>query len=65
MRYANLKEPIDGIERAIQGNAALSKRSAEFPYLPLEGGKGHLAQFRGKAVEIKMRLSQEVLKLNP
>ena len=65
MRYADLKQPIDGIDRSIQRNAALSERSAEFPYLPLEGWKGHLAQFHGEAVEIKMRLSQEVLRLNP
>ncbi|HTM12543.1 MAG TPA: hypothetical protein VL127_06515 [Bryobacteraceae bacterium] len=65
MRYANLKEPIDDIDRAIQGNPALSKCAAELPYFPLEGWKGHLAQFRGEAVEIKMSLSQEVLKFNP
>ena len=65
MWYADLKESIDGADRPIQRNAALSKRPAQFAYFPLEGRKGHLGQFHGEAAKIKMGLSQEVLGLNP
>ena len=65
MRYADFKEPIDSINRAIQRNTTLSQRSAQFAYLPLEGWEGHLAELHGDAVETKMRRSEEVLGLNP